>query len=416
MTRGLGVDSGHITGHSGQKLFPLQIARKVLGAGRRAIRQWEIDRKLLQHVPLQNSNNLADLPDRVLAYTEGLRLKGSPYGTYRYTSSGTRPLLYASVYAALLRHLLGDLRKVTQEQRQEWIAYINSFQSEDGLYRDLLLQNEIAETEDWWGWRHLTAHVVTALTCLGGKPVRRFSFLENIYGEKAAAQWISGLAWWNKPENISNTVMNYGVLLQYERDFNENGHAGHALDEIFAFLDENQDSSTGLWGKTSNNPVGLSIGVQTAYHLLNLYFYDRRPVRYVDRIIDSCLGTQNRVGGYGVALNSSACEDIDSIDPLCRLCTCTGYRKSEIEASLEKALPWIPANQMADGGFVFNRFARFAYGHELMTTGQEESHLFGTWFRTLSLGYISQVLAIPGINVDTWNWVSCPGYQFWHAP
>ena len=52
---------------------------------------------------------------------------------------------------------------------------------------------------------------------------------------------------------------------------------------------------------------------------------------------------------------------------------------------------------MKDGGCVFRKHSSFKYGHELMTTSEEESNMFATWFRTLSIAYISQVL--PGIEI-----------------
>lgn len=380
-----------------------------------AFEQHEMTRKIKKDLKPITAETLSDARDKALSFAEKLRIKEGAYGMYRYSSSGTAHLLYASVYAAMLRHLLDDLQRLTWEQRNEWIIYINSFQCEDGLYRDPFVRNDIAEKEDWWGWRHLTAHVITALTCLGGRPRYPFAFLETVYAENAAYSWISNLPWREKPDYVSNTVMNYVVLLQYERDFNKNTLALRAVEQIFSFLDKTQNPDTGLWGNISiNDRAKLSIGVQTAYHLWNLYFYDNRPIQYMERAIDSCLSTQNTIGGYGVALNSSACEDIDSIDPLCRFYIMLNYRRADIENSIKKALPWILVNKVADSGFVFRRFEKFAYGHVLMTTGPDESQLFSTWFRILSLAYITQVLEIFGMQADAWKWVKCPGYQFWH--
>ena len=69
---------------------------------------------------------------------------------------------------------------------------------------------------------------------------------------------------------------------------------------------------------------------------------------------------------------------------------------------------------MSDGGFVFRRFEGFKYGHELMETVPEESSLFATWFRMLSVAYIAQVLDFP-ISTSKLNLnLHCPGYQFWN--
>ena len=237
-----------------------------------------------------------------------------------------------------------------------------------------------------------------------------------LYEPGGAYKWISRLPWREKPDFVSNTVMNYGVLLQYERDFNGNESAGRALEGIFDFLNETQDPLTGLWTNYAPRTAQeLSIAVQTSYHLWNLCFYDRRPIHYIEAAIDSCLATQNELGGYGVNPNSSACEDIDSMDPLCRFYFLSDYRRADIETSSHRALRWVLVNQMADGGFVFERFCGFVYGHERMSTRPEESHLFGTWFRILSIAYASQVLDVPGLSAGAWRWVRCPGYQFWYS-
>jgi len=351
---------------------------------------------------------------KALEFCSRLNVDGH-VGKYRYAFSSQQPILYASVYAALHRHLLGDLRDVDPATKRDWAAYINSFQCSDGLYRDPFLQNEIAETEDWWGWRHLSAHVVTALTVLDAKTKIPFRLFEPLYETGKATQWVDSLNWRERADFSSNALMNYGVMLQYDHDFHRVEKAGIALGEIFSWLDQHQDPKTGLWGcDPFDNQRALSIGVQTAYHIWVLYFYEGRKIQFIEKCIDSCLKTQNRIGGFGVSVNSSACEDIDTIDPLCRFYFISDYRRSDIEAALERAIPWIFANQNQDGGFVFKRFEPFAYGHELMTTRADESAMFPTWFRVLSLAYINKVLphheALAGSQFE---FLRCPGYQFW---
>jgi hypothetical protein len=121
------------------------------------------------------------------------------------------------------------------------------------------------------------------------------------------------------------------------------------------------------------------------------------------------------LGGFGVRLSSSACEDIDSIDPLCRFYHLTDYRQVDIRLALERALPWILTNQNDDGGFVFYRHAPFTYGHKQMHSDHDQSGSFPTWFRTLSLAYLAQCLPDTYFGRRQWNFVSCPGYQFWKS-
>lgn len=336
-------------------------------------------------------------------------------GKYRYALSSHQPILYASVYAALVSHLLGATDDAPKRWKRDWSMYISGFQANDGLYRDPAVANGMAETEDWWGWRHLSAHVLSAMTALGEETARPFAVLSALSDKGATTRWVSSLDWISKADYSSNAVMNVGVMLQYDRDFHGIPAAGDALEELFGWLDEHQDSRTGLWGAGPfDTPQGLSRGVQTAYHLWILYFYERRQIAFVERCIDSCLKTQNLLGGFGVAPNSSACEDIDSIDPLCRFYFLSQHRRPDIVSALERAVPWILSNQNEDGGFVFSRFEPFVYGHPLMSTSADESSAFSTWFRTLSLAYISQVLPDhPAFKGTRFQFLRCPGYQFW---
>jgi hypothetical protein len=73
------------------------------------------------------------------------------------------------------------------------------------------------------------------------------------------------------------------------------------------------------------------------------------------------------LGGFGVPLNSSACEDIDSIDPLVRLSFMADYHKEDIRNAMERTMVWVLANSNDDGGWVFCRGVPFQYGHNLMT-------------------------------------------------
>ena len=98
-------------------------------------------------------------------------------GRYRYAAGCTMPTLYSSTYAAMARHLLGDLETLDAAERAAWIAYLQSHQDDDGLFRDPVIFGQGWYKGDplWCGRPHLTCHVVTALACLGAvaeKPLR----------------------------------------------------------------------------------------------------------------------------------------------------------------------------------------------------------------------------------------------------
>lgn len=399
---------------------PCHAGRAVLGRAVRTPQQY-IEKKLLLYRLEGMVNSVKyeridvnSLRTETLNFVESMRVQGKPTGRYRYSKSQRIPVLYASVYATLTRHLYKDLHTLTNGEKEEWISYINAFQCDDGLFRDPAVSNEIAETEAWWGWEHMTLHVIMALTALGGIVARDFTFLDPLLDLDALVGWLKSRDWGNNACNVSNEVQNIGTVLQYSRDFHNNKRAGCAVDCLLDWLEKAQNAQTGSWIYPSDTPENRSLIVQTGYHFWLLFFYDKRPIRYVERIIDSALATQNKVGGFGVALNSSACEDIDSIDPLVRLSMMTDYRNDEVKAVLKRTLPWILVNMNENGGFVFKRGEPFLYGHELMSSKAEESAMFPTWFRTLSLAYLSKALPDFCAGNLSWKFLRCPGLQFWY--
>lgn len=360
--------------------------------------------------PLSNIPDIQAIRSKTLSYIEEMRIKKSPYGRYRYSASVDTPALYASIFAVLTRHLYDDLNQLSESQRTEWIIYIQSFQDDDGLFRDPSVKNELADSLDGWGWRHLTLHAFMALSALGTMPVKPLKFLESFYDVHSLRNWLESMDWNN---DVSNEIQNYTTALQYSRDFYKNPEVDKSVSFILDWLDSIQDPDTGLWGSSFGTPELLSKGVQVGYHLWLLYFYNRRPINYAKEIIDSVLKTQSEFGGFGVPLNSSACEDIDSIDPLVRLYQRTDYRRKDIKATLQKALPWVLSNMNEDGGFVFRREAPFTFFHKLLSSSRNESGIFPTWFRTLSLAYLGKVLRDFFVGKYGWKFVKCPGHQFW---
>lgn len=356
-----------------------------------------------------------DIREKTLTFVENMRFKARHYGQYRYTPTGQLPLLYASVYACLLRHLYSDLSRLSFSEKREWISYIQRHQCDDGLFRDAAVTNQLADTADWWGWRHLALHTVMALTALGTVAQKRFQFLRAFEDRDSMVKWLKSRNWNGNVSNVSNEIQNLGALLQYARDFQDEFWANDALNNLYEELDKLQSSQTGSWSDKTGDMASLSMTVQTGYHVWILYFYDKKPIMFADRIVDSCLGTQNSLGGFGPFLNSSACEDIDSIDPLVRLYHLTPYRRAETRMACERALIWVLTNMNNEGGFVFRRNEPFLYGHENMFSGINESAMFPTWFRSLSLAYISKISTMSAIGIGRYNWqfLECPGYQFW---
>ncbi len=395
------------------------VSQNLLRAGKgvyRALSQRFIERDLMRRKRFvaDQFHDLSGemLRQRISSYIGSMRVSSLEIGEYKFSASQTVPVLYNSTYAVMTLHILNELQNFSSEEKIAWLDYFSSFQASDGLFKDPKLENQLAETEDWWGWRHLALQVIISVTALGGVAEKPFTFLERYLDLDYLISWLENKDWENDAAEVSNAVQNIGVMLQYSRDYHANDRAKAAVDCMLDWLEKTQDARTGFWGESGQTPESLSLGVQTGYHLWLLFYYDKRPLRHIERIIDSALATQNKFGGYGVQSNSSACEDIDSVDPLVRLTLQTDYRRDDIQNSLKRALPWIIMNMNEDGGFVFRRSDRLHYGHDLMSAKSNQSALFPTWFRTLNLAYLAQALPDTFLGEIEWQFVNCPGLQF----
>jgi hypothetical protein len=359
----------------------------------------------------------------VLSFIAVHRLSGG-VGRYRYSLVAQNPTLYSSAYAAMTRSLLNDLDSLSASDRREWIDYFNHHQGDEGLYLDPAIYNQGWYENDplWCGRSHLTCHVLSALACLGGVAKKPFRWLNQFY---SIEEFLTSRNWTDGVDTTGNEIMNVGTILQYARDFHYDDRAGKAVEVLLAWLDAHWiNPKTGVWGTMDIvDPMNRSRLVQAAYHWWDLYFYDHHPIPYVERAIDTVLLTQNSRGGFGCGIHnpdtpyhSSACEDIDSIDPLVRMSRQTDYRNTDIQIALTRGLDWLIQNQMPDGGFVFMLDKPFEYGHTELGGLKNTGAMFPTWFRTLTVSLLAQGLPDSWAGNYPWYFVRCPGYQFWSIP
>jgi hypothetical protein len=363
-----------------------------------------------------------DWKQRVLAFITGHRLDVN--GRYRYAAGCAAPTLYSSAYAAMARHLLGDLQGLPAAAHAEWVAYLQDHQDDDGLFRDPVIFDQGWYKDDplWCGRTHLTCHVVAALACLGGVARKPLRWLDPWRDPDGLVRWLEVRDWGAQVAWTGNEIMNVGTLLQYARDFHNDERAGKAVVVLLEWLASHHVSpATGVWGGVDvADPIWRSHAVQAAYHWWPLFFYDGVRPPHLERAIDTVLATQNPLGGFGWGVHnpadpfmSSACEDIDSIDPLCRMMQITDYRHADMAAALAKAADWVLSNRMPDGGFVFIRDQPFEYGHPQMRSEINQGAMFPTWFRLLSLALIGKALPGHVLGRLPWQFIRCPGMQFW---
>ena len=367
----------------------------------------------------------SQLRDTVLPFIDSCKY-GEETGRFRYSATVEQNTLYSSTYAAMTYSLLDEMANIGENDKKAWADYLNSHQDGDGLYRDPVIYGQGWYEDDplWCGRAHLTCHVLTALGCLGHIAEKPLLFLNPYKDKDKLTEWLSRLDFGERVAWTGNEIMNIGTLLQYARDFHGDGRAGEAVQVLLEWLSSHHiNLESGVWGSLDvSDPKRRSEAVQAAYHWWPLFFYDNYPVPYMERAIDTVLQTQNPSGGFGWGIHnprepycSSACEDIDSIDPLVRMSRMTAYRQSDVTDALIRAQTHVLSNQMPDGGFVFFKGGDFGYRHKQLFGPADTGAMFPTWFRVLSLALLDTYLCEMNDTDSPYIFTNCPGFQFWRV-
>lgn len=261
-----------------------------------------------------------------LAFVEKCHV-GPGCGAYA-AKPGEEASLYGSCYAAAVRFILRDL-DITREERTQWFKFINSHQEPDtGAYNR-------GEPN-----LHLFSWALRALNCLGGRPRHPAVFQRRWDDPEYLAQWLDGLDW-SKPWGTSIEAMHVGMP-RASRGAEVTAEQKYWLDAYFKWLGDNQDPETGYWG--TNFGADLGQGMGGTFHLLPIYYAQKRPVPNLRRIVDSTLSLQNEkgcfMGGYG---------DMDSLNMLRHAYEMDDYRRGDIQHAAELALQDVVGTHLADG-------------------------------------------------------------------
>lgn len=329
---------------------------------------------------------------------------------YKYSPSNKVPSIYNSVYACMILSMYGEIKKMDTLTKKKWISYFDSFQDPNtGFFVDDRIVNKNWKTINWWGAKHLCPQVISVYTAFGAKPKHEFIWVKKYYDINLLQSLLDTCDWDSAipdENDIDNEIMNLGAILQYQRDFFNDQQAGKAVVFLKDYLKSKINASTGMWGGYNvNDKAELARMIQFSYHLFRIFFYDNEALINEKKLIDLILKSQSSNGGWGMKINSSACEDIDAIDILIYASNRTDYRKEDIKKAITLSLIFILANQNEDGGFVFRRDEPFTYGTSVMSSGRNESAMFPTWFRSLCIAYMCNFLGIANYDI-----VHCPGY------
>lgn len=380
----------------------------------------------------------------ILTWLDGLRLPGKSY-RYRFATNADATI-FCTCFALFILDLFKETDKFTNQQRQEWIGYIRSFQNQQNGYFEpknyYLKDKERARYQ-------LTCFCLSALGILGSEPRYPLRFIEQWKMPDDVKKYLHDRGCHEGKPGSGNKAMFLAIFLTYEYERTKEKHLLNKMNAWFSFHDETQNNS-GFWGNDRSSH--FFHGLQNGFHQLLVYFYWNRPINKLEKIVDVALRLQDRQGYFSPVPGGWPCYDYDAIHILVNAYHLLNYRRYEITKSLKKAFYAIVQNQNEDGGFcqskqnpggVINlikglRFymygkSPYVWYYRLrksigvtirrkapITTGWtkngrkwDESNLWDTWFRCLSLAEIVNTIELKdGLGLKKSNFHKTIGLGF----
>lgn len=182
-------------------------------------------------------------------------------------------------------NILYTIGKFPQEdfERAEFVRHLRDMQdSKTGMFNDVEQTFKKVYVHDPI---HTTAHCMAALELFDKAPLLPAMELEKYLDEKEFNSFMEDIDWVNNPWGQSHKPAGLFVALNLSgydcREFNK---------RYFKWMWDNADSETGLWRKgCQNGKVSPWEHMAGTFHYLFNHEYAHMPLRYPDKVIDSCL-------------------------------------------------------------------------------------------------------------------------------
>lgn len=346
---------------------------------------------------------------KTIDWFKKVEYKQEGFGVYRCsefhdTDIFKGELLHGTYDALNCLYLLGQLNDLTTDQKNNIDRFINSFQLENGVYRNPDMKpHQVFKTMDKdYTWEYIDFHVTNycmgALSNLAIKPKYKFSFIDKYNSTKSINEWL-------QKRNMSDAWLEGNNFVNLASFFIEKSK--DIIDIIIKWHEDNQDPATGYWGTNlEKNPSSILYGMAGAAHNYHIYTYFDLPIKYHENIIDYCIEFANK----GL---TSACLDVDVIDILCNMIG-FGYRVFDIKNTLEQKVIELLDFQNEDGGFCdlregIRRQDGWVAGY---FEPQGLSNTFATWFRWVTIAM--SMCCLFEEQKDLWNFRNTIGIGYYN--
>lgn len=202
------------------------------------------------------------------------RLPGGA-GQYARKPGETVPELYGTTDMACILYSLGKLN-LTEQQRSEWIAAIQSFQNPETGY--------LIEKSPTHDKLHNTAFALAALNLLDATPKHPLTFATEF---KDIKSFLATIDWEKNVYVDSHKGAGVGAIYALAPEL----HDPKWFDAYFAECDSLFDPNNGMMGK-KKPPGGDSDQIGGTFHYSFIYNHFNRKMPYPEKRIDSIIALQ----------------------------------------------------------------------------------------------------------------------------
>lgn len=229
---------------------------------------------------------------------------------------------YGCADAANILYTIGAFPR-DAEERGQFVGHMRAMQGEDGLFHEHT-HHPI----------HTTAHCLAALELFDAAPQRPCTALAGYLDHERLTALVEGLDWAGRPWSESHQGAGIYVAM------NLSGMADAAWNRhYFSWFWENADPATGFWsGRLGHTTCEAPLYQYMAggFHYLFNHEYARMPLRYPEKVIDSCIAMYDEPDGLPVNFGNKAdFIEIDWIFCLTRAQRQTPHRFYEVRERLE---------------------------------------------------------------------------------
>lgn len=375
--------------------------------------------------------NSSTFKKQILRWVSNLKVQGT-ICQYRF-SLFTDDSIFTTCFALFIWDLFGEIDHWDTSEKEVWVEYIQGFQNPGQGYFE---PQEYFRGDPERARYQLTCFCLSALDILKAEPLHPLRFVERWDSPAKIKKALYGWRCHLGAGGSGNKAMFLAIFLTclYKK-----APASYGIDNIkawFEFHDQFQNRN-GFWGNSLES--NYSVGFQNGYHQILIYEYWKRDIKKLDRIVNVILNFQGNDGHFAATPGGESCWDYDASHILLLAYDKLNVKKEQIRNSLARLYDAIIKNQNADYGFCASRmdlfqnreFAKIASfvlngsnpyywyyrgrkcaglllkreksiytGWTRLGRQWDESNLWDTWMRSLSLSEISKKIDYGEKQID----------------